>query len=301
MSQRKGMEKKLHDLVYDSVTISEFENRWVKMMEEYNANGNDHLKGPYELKEMWVPVYFNQILCPFIHSTSRSESTNSHFKDFVMPKDTIEKFMQQYRIIQESSVSKEDENRFTSIGKEPTYCTMQVIERQAAKIYNRKIFALLQAELYHSSGFSVKELIKDHKYIVIKNYNYHNPEFTRESFSIEADTVNKVFRCECTKFERDWLLCCHVLRLFTQIDINELPDTCINKRWTKEYREQELEKHKQKMIAKTGNDKNKKAARYAMIMNRVLAICDEVCNDGEESKEFIEDLQKIHCKFMKKR
>jgi len=37
-----------------------------------------------------------------IHSTSRSESTNSYFKDYVIPKDTIENFMRQFEIIQEA-------------------------------------------------------------------------------------------------------------------------------------------------------------------------------------------------------
>jgi len=41
-------------------------------------------------------------MCPFIHSTSRSESTNSYFKDYVIPKDTIENFMRQFEIIQEA-------------------------------------------------------------------------------------------------------------------------------------------------------------------------------------------------------
>lgn len=109
---------------------------------------------------MWIPIYFKDVLCPLVQSTSRSESTNSYFKDFVIPKDTLENFKRQFQVIQEASAAKEDENKFTSLIKEPTFCTQQKIERPAAKIYNRDIFVKFQTELYSSSAFCFEEIIK---------------------------------------------------------------------------------------------------------------------------------------------
>jgi len=180
---------------------------------------NEHLQTMYRLRKMWIPVYFKEVLRPFIHSTSRSESTNSYFKDYVIPKDTIENFMRQFQIIQEASMNKEDENRFTSLVKEPTYCTHQRIERQAAKLYNRDVFVKFQTELFNATAFSVMELIKDHQYAVIKNSYYHNPEFWKDKFIIEVDKAKQEFNCECNKLKRDGMVCCHILRLFTQLGI----------------------------------------------------------------------------------
>jgi len=132
---------------------------------------------------MWVPIYFKDVFCPFIQSTSRSESTNSYFKDFVIPKDTLENFMRQFQVIREASTAKEDENMFTSLIKEPTYCTQQKIERQAAKIYNRDIFVKMQTELYNSGAFAVEENIKDYKYTITKSCYYSNPEFYKKKVS----------------------------------------------------------------------------------------------------------------------
>ena len=125
MSQkhREGMEKKLNELVYDSLSVLEFESGWQQMLKDYDAEKNEHLQTMNRLRKMWIPVYFKEVLCPFIHSTSRSESTNSYFKDYVIPKDTIENFMSQFQIIQEASMNKADENIFTNLVKEPTYCT----------------------------------------------------------------------------------------------------------------------------------------------------------------------------------
>ncbi|KAJ1261643.1 hypothetical protein BS78_09G046300 [Paspalum vaginatum] len=291
---RKGMEKILNELVYDSVSIQEFEDGWQKMLKDFGTADNKHLEMIYKLRTTWVPVYFKNVLCPFIHSTSRSESTNSHFKDFVLPKDSIENFMHQYKIIQESAISKEDENRFRSMVKQTTFCTQQPIERQAARIYNRDIFVKFQTELYSSSAFSVKEIIKDHKYTLRKNHNYDNPEFLKDSFNIEFNRIKNEFICECSKLERDGLPCCHILRLFTQMCINELPEHCICKRWTKDYREQELEKQKKQCMEAIGSDEAKKAIGYALVMNKVSSIWTDVCNSASDSKEFLEELEKFH-------
>jgi hypothetical protein len=125
MSQkhREGMDKTLNQLVYDSLSIEEFGSGWQKMLEDYDAIKNEHLQLMYSSRKMWIPIYFKDVLCPLVQSTSRSESTNSYFKDFVIPKDTLENFKRQFQVIQEASAAKEDENKFTSVIKEPTYCT----------------------------------------------------------------------------------------------------------------------------------------------------------------------------------
>jgi len=255
----------------------------------------------YSLRKMWVPIYFKDVFCPFIQSTSRSESTNSYFKDFVIPKDTLENFMRQFQVIREASTTKEDENRFTSLIKEPTYCTQQKIERQAAKIYNRDIFVKMQTELYNSGAFAVQENIKDYKYTITKSCYYSILEFYKKRFTVEVDKVKKEYKCECTKLTRDGILCCHVLRLFTQLGINELPEKCINRRWTKKFREEELKKHKIQCIEASGCTKAQKSIRYAMVNNKVIAIWNDVCNNGAESKEFLEELEKFHEKIVQRR
>jgi len=178
------MDKTLNQLVYDSLSIAEFECGWQKMLVDYDATQNEHLQLMYSLRKMWVPIYFKDVFCPFIQSTSRSESTNSYFKDFVIPKDTLENFMRQFQVIREASTAKEDENMFTSLIKEPTYCTQQKIERQAAKIYNRDIFVKMQTELYNSGEFAVEENIKDYKYTITKSCYYSNPEFYKKKDSL---------------------------------------------------------------------------------------------------------------------
>lgn len=45
MSQmhREGMEKKLNESIYDSISVAEFENGWQNMLKYYDAEKNEHL------------------------------------------------------------------------------------------------------------------------------------------------------------------------------------------------------------------------------------------------------------------
>jgi hypothetical protein len=55
MSQKhkEGMEKKLNELVYDSLSIAEFECGWQQMVKDFDATKNDHLINLYNLRKMW--------------------------------------------------------------------------------------------------------------------------------------------------------------------------------------------------------------------------------------------------------
>jgi hypothetical protein len=93
-------------------------------------------------------------------------------------------------------------------------------------------------------------------------------------------------------------LCCHVLRLFTQFDIIHIPEHYINKRWTKEYREAELIKHKQRTIDEgAGSENSQISMRYAVLMGKVTEVCAFVSKDADFSKEFLVDIQNLQDKY----
>jgi hypothetical protein len=140
MSTREGMEEEMTSIIMDSLTVEEFENKWNNMIVNYDASSNKHFPLMWKCREQWVPVYFKQTLCPFIRTTGRSEGMNSVFKDYVKRKDTIETFLIQYDLFQETVFETENEDMFLSIGLEPVYWGHSHIERHARKLYARGIF-----------------------------------------------------------------------------------------------------------------------------------------------------------------
>ena len=116
---------------------------------------------------------------------------------------------------------------------EPKYSTKHPIERHAGKIYNREIYEKFLHQIHLADAYMVKELIKDEKYILKRIIDYDEQEYYNNSFPIEVDLKANRFDCICCKYDRDGILCCHVLRLFTQIGIYKIPENYIKERWTK--------------------------------------------------------------------
>jgi hypothetical protein len=278
----------------DSLTVEEFEKGWSDMIVKYDASSSKHLPLMWKCREQWVPVYFKSIFCPFIRTTGRSEGMNSIFKDYVKRKDTIETFLMQYELFQENIIETENEDKFLSLQKEPIFWGHNRIEKHASKLYTRGIFFKFQLELQNSTAFVVDVVEADTTYNLRKTFNYAKQEYHREIFQVKVNRSIEQFDCICGKYQRDGILCCHVLRLFTQFYIIHIPDHYINKRWTKEYREAELIKHKQRTIDEgAGSENSQLSMRYAVLMGKVTEVCAFVSEDADFSKEFLVDIQNL--------
>lgn len=198
-AQNKGLYDQIYDLVTQSLIVEEFENVWTAMLAKYEISEHKYLNQMYKTREMWIPVYFKKVWCPFIKSTGRSESTNSGFKDYVMRKDTIETFLKQYEIYQDEQRENENEDRFESNLVVPIYSSMQPIERHAGEIYTRRMYLKFQLQLFNASAYSVNELIKDERYMVEKIIEYKDPGYKRKFFTFEVDRSMNKFDCICVE------------------------------------------------------------------------------------------------------
>ena len=69
------------------------------MIEERNLQGNHYFSKMWEMRKMFIPVYYKNDFFPFIQITSRSEATNTWFKDNVGPTYSIISFLKEYNRI----------------------------------------------------------------------------------------------------------------------------------------------------------------------------------------------------------
>ncbi|KAM0928040.1 hypothetical protein ACQ4PT_002234 [Festuca glaucescens] len=75
-------------------------------------------------------------------------------------------------------------------------------------------------------------------------------------------------------------------------------DQYIMPRWTTEFREKELVKHKQECLEKHGSNVAHQPLVYATLMNSMNDVCANISRDVEKSREFIEEVQKLHKRLM---
>ncbi|XP_014755403.1 protein FAR1-RELATED SEQUENCE 5 isoform X2 [Brachypodium distachyon] len=287
MAVRGNIKEELDSLVDNSLTETEFEEGWISLIKRYDASENEYLRIMWKTRKNWVPVYFRQDFFPFVESHGRGERMNLLFKDYVLTNDRIEKFIERYEEIQKEIIETDDEDRLQT-GTVPSCFSLHPIEKHAANIYTRQIFLKVQREVLNSTAFNVHEVQRGVVYRLDKVFNYENPEFDRNYFEVIVEPGTNSFTCQCAKFTRDGILCCHIIRLFTQFGINEIPEQYILPRWTDKFREEKAKQYKEKCLRKTEN-----TMRYAKFMSKMADLGKRICGDGARYNAAMLEVDKI--------
>jgi hypothetical protein len=140
--------------------------------------------------------------------------------------------------------------------------------------------------------------VKDRLYELKRLFYYEKPEYRRDLFTICVDRDRNLFECECGKFEKDGIICCHILRLLTQFDVVQIPLEYIVARWTNVFREEGLLKQKEECFQVNSSNTSDTALRYAMLMSTINDVCADISRDANKTKEFLEEVWKLHRKLM---
>ncbi|XBH81569.1 hypothetical protein VPH35_107109 [Triticum aestivum] len=296
VAARGNMKAELDILVDSSLTETEFEQGWSALIQRHDASENEYLQLLWEMRKTWAPVYFMQDFFPFVVSARGSQGAFSLFKENVLPKDKIENLIEKYEEMQDK-IKKTDEEDVLEAATEPSCFSLQPIERHASRVYTRQIFLKVQKELLHSTAFKVQEIERGTLYRLDKAYSYENPEYDRDSFEVSIEPgLTDTYTCQCAKFARDGILCCHVFRLFTQFGIDEIPEKYIVARWTDGFREEQLERREEGRLV-VAAQREEDAARYAALMSKAAGIGREICGDGAKCDAFMLELDRIREKM----
>lgn len=231
---RGTLHAELRSLIRNSFTPEEFESGWHALLEKHDAQDETHLKRLFEIRDEWVPAYDMDKFFPFTSSTGRSESTNSLFKGYVLRKDSIATFFNQYQIVQEKKHSDLDRLREKSELREQRYWSYDPMEREAAKIYTPPIYAKFVEEMKKTTAYRVEVVAaagETRAFLVTRRGEYQDAEFSKRIYTVSI-SPDDVYRCSCSKFNRDGLHCCHVLAVARHIGLSSIPESFINPRWT---------------------------------------------------------------------
>ncbi|KAM3272346.1 hypothetical protein ACQJBY_042473 [Aegilops geniculata] len=281
----------LNSLVDNSLTEKEFEEGWDALIERYGASEDEYLQLLWQRRKNWVPVYFREDFYPFVQSHGCDEGMNLLFNDYVLSIDRIEKFIERYEEIHKNITKTDEEDRLQT-GTVPSCFSLQPIEKHAADIYTRQIFLKVQRELLHSTAFNVQEVQRGAVYRLNKVFNYENPEFDRNNFEVQVESGTNAFKCQCAKFTRDGILCCHIFRLFTQFGINQMPEQYIVPRWTEKFREEKEKQYKEKC-----SEQMDTTMRYTNFMTKMADFGKTICSDGAKYDAFMLEVNKIQENF----
>ena len=213
-----------------SFTPDEFEQNWAVLMMKYEAITHTHFEKLYEYRNTWVPCYFKHRFFSFLQSTQRSEGFNAVLKRYVNPHKSILNFVKQYHKIQMHILVKEGCNDYRTEHLDLDMWSQFPIEKQAYKTYTRDLYCKFRDEFsmigrYNAFQIGVEtfELRPNTEWVV---------KYGSRNYLVLAKIPEGQFSCECTKMERDGILCCHILKVFIHIGLDVIPEQYMLKRWT---------------------------------------------------------------------
>ncbi|CAH9085406.1 unnamed protein product [Cuscuta europaea] len=179
-------------------------------MADFGLQKHDWFVNLFDIREMWIPAYFRDVfLGGILRSTQRSESENNFFDHFLNPFLSLVEFASRFQTAIESQRYHHDQLHANSKKLFPQFLTPLPLEKNASELYTLTVFYLFQSEwkaVCFSCGiqrFTTDESGCDHVSVV---------DILREkTYEVTYNPVDHDSSCSCKMFQREGLLCRHVL------------------------------------------------------------------------------------------
>lgn len=253
----------LYNCINSTDTIEEFESSWDSILDKYDLRRNDWLQSLYNARAKWVPAYFRDSFFAAISPNQGFQS--SFFEGYVNQQTTLPMFFRQYERALESSFEKAIEADFDTMCTTPVLRTPSPMEKQAANLYTRKIFAKFQDELVETFVYTANRIDDDGS---ISTFRVAKFEDDSKAYIVTLNGPEMRASCSCQMFEYSGILCRHILTVFTVTNVLTLPSHYIMKRWTRNAKngfgsDNHFEPQGQESLAFRYNHLCKEAIKYA--------------------------------------
>ncbi|XP_017228839.1 protein FAR1-RELATED SEQUENCE 5-like [Daucus carota subsp. sativus] len=131
--------------------------RWEALVEKYDLMNHSWLQNMYSIRHKWVHVYTKLHFTTGMTTTSRSESMNSFFDEFVNASTGLKEFIENSQKALEKQYLREREADYETKNKERSKIKSSSLENHAEFTYTKEMFRHFQHELKESGAYVVIE------------------------------------------------------------------------------------------------------------------------------------------------
>ncbi|KAG1327284.1 protein FAR1-RELATED SEQUENCE 6 [Cocos nucifera] len=234
MEKRKAISDKLSEVVYDSLTVTDFQRGWAEMIEQFQLQDNEWLSTLYEDRSQWVPVYVKDTFWASMSTMQKNESNSSYFDGYVTSKTSIRMFIEQYEHALRSKYEKEVQEDFRSFSTNPNLLSELEFEKQIAEVYTTNIFQEFQVEVKHL--MQCISVIVDRNGPIVTHKVTELAAGKKIDYKVTYNTTEQVVWCICKSFQFRGILCRHALCVLRQELVTVLPSKYILPRWRKDFK-----------------------------------------------------------------
>lgn len=144
--------------VYKSLTGDEFETKWENLVNNYDLEDHIWLHDMYLIRHKWIRAYTKLHFSAGMTTTSRSESMNSFFDEYVNATTGLKEFIENSQKALKRQYLRENEADYETIYKNRTLITFSFLEQHVASLYTKEMFRRFQHELQQSGAFVLHQL-----------------------------------------------------------------------------------------------------------------------------------------------
>ncbi|XP_040243933.2 protein FAR1-RELATED SEQUENCE 5-like [Aegilops tauschii subsp. strangulata] len=288
-ADRPDLHKAFELCVDHSLTVEEFERSWMAMIETYQVQDHETLASLWEKRMYWVPAYFMQCFFPFLQTTQRIEGFNAILKRYVSPGNSLLQFAKQYTALQQKILGSELQQEANTALKQPKLLTYLPMGRQMSKIYTNMIFNKFQEEIKRASMYTAFQ-VGEHTFKVcsimgMSDSEPEDPDKGRNYF-VKASISEGEYYCQCCKFERDGIVCYHILKVMDLNAVTRMPCHFIRRRWTWDADDALVPQTSNAVLAVHDErpESTMEAVRHVVLTKYYAELIDEACKSDETAR-----------------
>ena len=223
----------LNSCLYKSLTGEEFENKWAIMVTKYKLENHSWLNDMYLIRQKWIRVYMRFHFTAGMSTTSRSESMNSFFDQYVNATTGLREFIENSQKALEKQYLREVDADYETEYKDRRLILGSSLERHAASIYTKEMFRRFQHDFHRSGSYVIQWLHIGIPGRMFVAYKSTVPEKNRRYYTLVVADDNTL-TCVCKKFENSGMICKHLLQYLNITQVTEIPPQFIRLRWTRD-------------------------------------------------------------------
>ncbi|RLN17279.1 hypothetical protein C2845_PM02G16670 [Panicum miliaceum] len=192
----------------------------------------NHTVTPQEFEENWVAMKNKYGLHDNFHFQRLSDGFNAVLKKYVNPNMSVLHFVKQYQKIQDKCLVAQDGQDFRTDDRDGRRWSKYPIEKHASIVYTKNLFYRFSKEFGKTAEYDVKPEGEFQYWLVPNNKFVYG--YGKWTYLVTAIEDEGSYYCECSKFDRDGVICCHIMKIMTRLGVKTIPNRYILKRWTQE-------------------------------------------------------------------
>jgi len=231
--EKEAISSRFKEVVYDSVTLTDFEKEWGAMVDQYNLKDNEWFSALYNCRKKWAPGYVNHSFWAGTSAIRKVEKPDPYF-DGVVTKTTLPVFLEQYETTLKGKLEREAYDDLRSYYSRLTLLSGLPFEEQLVEIYTVTMFQAFQDEIKQLMHVICKEVDRSGSsitYMVSELIQGKKVDYT-----VVYNNSDKDVWCICRSFPSRGILCSHALAVLKQENVLMLPSKYILNRWRKDFR-----------------------------------------------------------------